>query len=219
MRLLIIALLAFIPSIGFSQPVPDAPSAKYILEAITNGDNSLITRLCAENNTLQNQRFERKKQTALHVAAAAYQNETIRILVSQCGLDPNAFDNTRTPPIYYARMNPRTVSIFLELGADPNQLIKHAPIPVISQFLINIVPLNSLALFLQHDVDLTLKSSLGMTPLLHAIIAKRKENVAFLLEAMEQGFDIAPDEELNGKRAIEFASPEIAALLTAHGIK
>ena len=219
MRLLIIVLSVFISRIGFSQPIPDAPSTKYLHEVITNGDNTLVTRLCTEGTTLQKQRFERKNQTALHVAASAYQNDTIKILVSECGLDPNAFDNTRTPPIYYARMNPSTVGIFLELGADPNQMVKQASIPIISQFLINVVPRKSLEVFLEYDVDLSKKSGMGMTPLLHTVISRRKENVAFLLEAMDQGFDIAPNEELNGKRAIDFASPEITALLAAHGIK
>lgn len=196
-----------------------AQPASYVEDALTSGNDSLITRLCTEGTTVQAQLFGRKLQSALHVAASAHQGSTIKVLVSECGMDPSGLDVTNTPPLYYARMSPETVATLLEQGANPNQIIKHQSLPVISQFLVNIVPRESLEAFLNHDVDLTQKDVAGMTPLMYAVRAKRIENIEFLMDARDQGHDIASDELYNGRKISEIAISYIAALLAEYGIE
>lgn len=155
----------------------------------------------------------------MHIAASAHQSSTIRVLVTECGMDPSQLDVTNTPPLYYARMSPETVATLLEVGADPNQIIKHQSLPVISQFLVNVVPRKSLDAFLDYDVDFTQKDMAGMTPLMYAARAKRIENIEFLMHARDLGHDIAADELYNGRKISEFSISYIAELLAEYGIE
>ena len=220
MRIVLVVTLLLWPGLASAQPFSDAPSISYIQEALEEGNEELILQLCTDGNTIQSQRFGRKKQTAVHVAASAYQMDILAILINQCKLDPSELDNSKTPPLYYARMSPSTVGALLELGADPNQMVKHFNLPIISQFLINEVPRKSLDQFILHNVDLSQKSVDGRTPLMYSVMTKRMKSVEFLLDARQQGFDVASDEVvLNGKKLTDFTSPEIAALLAEHGIE
>ena len=216
MRTFIFVLLFLATRIAFSQPIP---STQLLTQAIEQGDATTLQELCTEGQSLQKQRFGRKLQSAIHVAASAHQHQILELLVTDCGLDPSELDATRTPALYYARMSSVTVETLLHLGADPNQMVKAEPLPIISQFLMNVVPRQSLEAFLTHGVDLTLKSKVGMTPLMYAVRTKRPENIEFLITAMKQGHDIAPEEVFNGRTAADIAVPYIAELLAEHGIE
>lgn len=221
MRTVLVFALLLCTGLSKAQVSQEALLKSLVREAIDQGDELLLNDLCNNPTSIQEIRFAPKEQNALHIAAKRHQIELIRILVSKCRFDPSSIDSSDTPSLFYARMSPKAVKMLLDLGADPNQVVKKTPVPIISQFLINNIPLESLVPFLEHNVDLTQKSATGMTPLMYAVLSRRKSNVEFLITAMEKGFDIAPMEEVSdrGLTASDLASPEIAALLTAHGIK
>ena len=221
MRTVFVIVLLFCTGLSKAQISQEASLKSLVREAINRGDELFINDLCNDATAVHELLFEPKEQNVLHIAARNHQTEIIRTLVSQCNFDPSSMDSSDTPSLFYARMSPETVKILLELGADPNQVVKKTPVPIISQFLINNVPRGSLDPFLEHDVNLTQKSATGMTPLMYAVLSRRKSNVEFLITAMEKGFDIAPTEEISDKglTAADLASPQIKALLTAHGIK
>jgi|GEM_PF-4723173 len=221
MRTVFVFVFLFCTGLSKAQISQEASLRSLVRQAIDQGDELFINDLCDNSTELQELQFDPKEQNVLHLAARNHQTEIIRILVSQCNFDPSGMDSSDTPALFYARMSPLTVKILLELGADPNQIVKKTPVPIISQFLINNVPLESLDPFLEHNVDLTQKSATGMTPLMYAVLSRKKSNVEFLITAMEKGVDIAPKEEISDKglTAADLASPEIAALLAAHGIK
>lgn len=122
-----------------------------LVRAIGANDDTAASRLLAESPTLAAARIEEGAtrqaakahyldeiqhylyggDTALHIAAAAYQGETARKLIAM-GADVRARNRRGAEPLHYAvdgvpgssRWNPRaqaaTIAYLVEAGADPN---------------------------------------------------------------------------------------------------
>jgi hypothetical protein len=126
-----------------------------LLQAIVDDDRSAVKKLLKSDNGLATQRIEKAKlyrfeilhwiylgDTALHLAAAGYRVEIVRLLLA-AGADPNAAGNHRqSGPLHYAAdgyvigaaWNPKrqvqTIRCLLDAGAQVNAQDKNGAAPL-----------------------------------------------------------------------------------------
>lgn len=93
-----------------------------IIKAVTDGDETTLRGLLAEDPLAVEAREESSGHTALHIAATAGQSALVELLLSH-GADPNALEKgDNAGPLHFAAERGRleTVKLLVEAGADVN---------------------------------------------------------------------------------------------------
>lgn len=123
-----------------------------LVQAIAGGDTGIVSRLLAASPelataALTNGATRRSPKpyytgdTALHVAAAAYQTDVVQKLIA-LGADIHARNRLGATPLHYAAVglpgspawNPKaqveTIALLIRAGADPNAVNKNGVMPL-----------------------------------------------------------------------------------------
>jgi len=150
----------------------DQPRAKELLKA----DPGLATRLIDEARLCQSKIFHwiYAGDTALHLAAAGYRFELVRLLLA-AGADPNSRTNHRqsgplhyaadgyiTGPVWNAKRQVETIQSLLDAGADINAQDKNGATPLHRAVRTRCAA--AVKCLLERGSDATLKNKPGSTP-------------------------------------------------------
>lgn len=150
----------------------DRPRARQLLKA----DPSLASRLIDEARLYQSKIFHwiYSGDTALHLAAAGYRVELVRLLLA-AGADPNSKANHRqsgplhyaadgyiTGPVWNAKRQVKTIQCLLDAGADINAQDKNGATPLHRAVRTRCAA--AVKCLLESGSDATLKNKPGSTP-------------------------------------------------------
>ena len=150
----------------------DQPRAKELLKA----DPGLATRLIDEARLCQSKIFHwiYAGDTALHLAAAGYRFELVRLLLA-AGADPNSTMNRRqsgplhyaadgyiTGPVWNAKRQVETIQSLLDAGADIKAQDKNGATPLHRAVRTRCAA--AVKCLLERGSDATLKNKPGSTP-------------------------------------------------------
>ena len=150
----------------------DRPRARQLLKA----DPSLASRLIDEARLYQSKIFHwiYSGDTALHLAAAGYRVELVRLLLA-AGADPNSRTNHRqsgplhyaadgyiTGPVWNAKRQVKTIQCLLDAGADINAQDKNGATPLHRAVRTRCAA--AVKCLLESGSDATLKNKPGSTP-------------------------------------------------------
>jgi len=150
----------------------DRPRAGEVLKA----DPGLATRLIDEARLYQSKIFHwiYVGDTALHLAAAGYRIELVRLLLA-AGADPNSRTNHRqsgplhyaadgyiTGPVWNAKRQVKTIQCLLDAGADINAQDKNGATPLHRAVRTRCAA--AVKCLLESGSDATLKNKPGSTP-------------------------------------------------------
>ena len=155
----------------------DRPRVKELLK----GDRALVTRLMDEARLYESKIFHwiYVGDTALHLAAAGYRVEIVRVLLA-AGADPSAATNHRhsgplhyaadgyiTGPVWDAARQVKTIRCLLDAGADINAQDKNGAAPLHRAVRTRCAA--AVKCLLQAGSDPTLKNKSGSTPFHQAV--------------------------------------------------
>src|SRR5580700_6971898 len=150
----------------------DRPSARELLKA----DPGLATCLIDEARLCESKIFHwiYSGDTALHLAAAGYRVELVRLLLA-AGADPNSRTNHResgplhyaadgyiTGPVWNAKRQVQTIQCLLDAGADINAQDKNGATPLHRAVRTRCAA--AVKCLLERGSDATLKNKPGSTP-------------------------------------------------------
>ena len=146
------------------------------VKELLKGDRTLVTRLMDEARLYESKIFHwiYVGDTALHLAAAGYRVEIVRLLLA-AGADPNAATNHRhsgplhyaadgfiTGPVWNAARQVKTIRCLLDAGADINAQDKNGAAPLHRAVRTRCAA--AVKCLLQAGSDPTLKNKSGSTP-------------------------------------------------------
>ena len=146
------------------------------VKELLKGDRALVTRLIDEARLYESKIFHwiYVGDTALHLAAAGYRVEIVRLLLA-AGADPNAATNHRhsgplhyaadgfiTGPVWNAARQVKTIRCLLDAGADINAQDKNGAAPLHRAVRTRCAA--AVKCLLQAGSDPTLKNKPGSTP-------------------------------------------------------
>ena len=146
------------------------------VKELLKGDRALVTRLIEEARLYESKIFHwiYVGDTALHLAAAGYRVEIVRLLLA-AGADPNAATNHRhsgplhyaahgfiTGPVWNAARQVKTIRCLLDAGANINAQDKNGAAPLHRAVRTRCAA--AVKCLLQAGSDPTLKNKSGSTP-------------------------------------------------------